>query len=59
MKQYIVALLLLLIFIAIFFSIIVYRICMQLKLGFLFMGPFKAKPHNPQQPEVVRQKTHL
>lgn len=59
MKQYTVALLMLLIFIAIFFSIIVYRICMQLKLGLLFTGPFKAKPYNPQQPEVVTQKTHV
>ena len=59
MKQHIVPLLLLLIFIAIFFSIVVYRICMRLKLGFLFTGPFKAKPYSPQQPEMVTEKTHL
>ncbi|SHN44375.1 acyltransferase [Chitinophaga sp. CF418] len=59
LRQHIVVVLLLLIFIAIFSSIIVYRICMQLKLGFLFTGPFKAKPYNPQQPGMVTQKTHL
>jgi len=48
MKQHVVLLMLLLIFIAIFFSIIVYRVCMQLRLGFLFKGPFTARPYDPQ-----------
>lgn len=48
LRQHIVITLLLLIFIAIFFSIIVYRLCMRLRLGFLFTGPFTAPPSNPQ-----------
>jgi fucose 4-O-acetylase-like acetyltransferase len=48
LRQHIVITLLLLIFIAIFFSIIVYRLCMRFRLGFLFTGPFTAPPYNPQ-----------
>lgn len=47
MKQHVVLLMLLLIFIAIFFSIVVYRVCTQLRMGFLFKGPFTARPYDP------------
>jgi fucose 4-O-acetylase-like acetyltransferase len=56
LRQQILILLLLLIFIAIFLSVIVYRLCIRLRLGFLFIGPFTARPYTPQT--VTTPKTH-
>ncbi|MBW8686717.1 acyltransferase family protein [Chitinophaga rhizophila] len=56
LKGYVLIMLLLLIFIAIFLSVIVYRLCVRMKMGFLFKGPFTAPPYNPQA--VTTPKTH-
>lgn len=59
MKQYTVPLMLLLIIIAMTFSIIAYRICMQLRLGFLFRGPFSTPPYSSKQRPLTSTKTRL
>lgn len=40
-------LIIVLIFLGVFLSILIYRICLALKLQFLFTGPFKSKQHKP------------
>jgi fucose 4-O-acetylase-like acetyltransferase len=57
MADYTLALLLTLILIAVFVSILVYRVCMQLKLGFLFRGPFPEKGYSVEESRVITPKT--
>ncbi|WP_157305505.1 acyltransferase family protein [Chitinophaga tropicalis] len=56
MAEYVTVLLVLLIFIAIFFSVIVYRCCMLMRLGGLFKGPFG---ESVQKRRIVTHKTTI
>jgi fucose 4-O-acetylase-like acetyltransferase len=58
MKQHVVALLLVLMFIAIFFSIIVYRMLLRLKMAFLFEGPFSTGPYDQKATKVATSKSN-
>lgn len=48
LRQHVLITLILLMFIAIFLSVIVYRLCTRFRLGFLFKGPFVEQRHHPQ-----------